>query len=277
MDLQHYIPGDVYNRSDYGAPSTPGGARRDRSRVVGMTLHWTTGNVLGEASTLAWVGNIYRYHVNTRGWADIGYAYLFDRYGNVYVGRGRYRALAHATGYNTTWLGCAFLGGHNDHVTDEAKQAAAGLRRWLRNEGGMINMSRVNGHRDLGSTACPGTLLHSWVHSGMRAPELPQPEPEQTKGYNMLIYAYRDSADSLSAYNVMSQHNTFSVLTHSRGEAVEAMERGDDVVAVGGPAARDLRSGAGGGVNQYSNVTTIIGSDRAETLSLFSEWAQDNL
>lgn len=274
-DLSRYIPGDVYNRSDYGAPSTPGGSRRDRSRVVGMTLHWTTGNVLGESSQLNWVRNIRNYHVNTLGWADIGYAYLFDRYGNVYVGRGRYRALAHASGYNTTWLGVAFLGGHDSHVSDEAKQAAAGLRRWLMNEGGMTSMRSVNGHRDIGSTACPGNLLHSWVHSGMRAPEIHKPEPE--KGYSMVIFAYRDSADSLTAYNVMSQHNTFSVLTHSRGEAREAAERGDDVVAVGGPAARDLRDGAGNGVNTYGNVTTIVGSNRSETLSLFNEWAQDNL
>jgi len=276
-DLAELIPGRVFQRQDYGAPATPGGARRDRSRVIGMTVHWTTGNVLGEADTLRWVGNIYRYHTQTLGWADIGYAYLVDRWGNVYVGRGRYRQLAHATGYNTTWLGVAFLGGHDSHVNDEALAALAGLRAWLRREGGMTNMSRLNGHRDLGSTACPGDRLWQWTQDGGPAPDLtPEPDPTPTRRYDMLIYAHR-GPDGLSAYAALSTHNAFAVLTHSRGEAKDAVGRGEQVVAVGGPAAGDLVSTPGSGIRQHGDVTTVVGADRAETLELAVEWAGDNL
>ena len=279
-DLSTYIPGDVYQRQDYGAPATPGGARRPRSRVVGMTVHWTTGTVLGEASQLGWVGNIYRYHTQTRGWADIGYAYLFHHYGNVYVGRGRYRALAHASGYNTTWLGCAFLGGNDSHVSDEALAAAAGLRSWLRREGGMTSMTRVNGHRDIGSTACPGDRLHSWVHAGMNAPDVgsdPDPGRPDPMRYDMMLYAHRGTPDALAMYAAASSHNAFAVMTHSRGEATDAIDRGEQVVAVGGPAARDLVDDPGAGINGHGDATTVVGADRAETLELITEWCADNL
>ena len=45
----------------------------------------------------------------------------------------------------------------------------------------MSRMTRRNGHRDLGSTTCPGNLLHSWVHNGMPWPESHEvdPEPQQ--------------------------------------------------------------------------------------------------
>lgn len=277
-DLAEMIPGRVFGRSDYGAPATPGGGRRDRSRVIGMTVHWTTGNILGEADTLRWVGNIYRYHTQTRGWADIGYAYLFDRYGNIYVGRGRYRSLAHATGYNTTWLGVAFLGGHDSHVTDEALAAAAGLRAWLRREGGMTGMSRINGHRDLGSTSCPGDRLWRWARDGAPAPDLaPDPEPQPTRRYDMLFYAHRGTPDALAMYAAVSSHNAFAAMTHSRGEARDAIERGEQVVAVGGPAARDLVDDPGAGINGHGDVVTVVGADRAESLELITEWCAENL
>lgn len=85
--------------------------------------------------------------------------------------------------------------------------------------------------------------------------------------YQMLVYARRDTADSLSAYTVLSQHNVFAVFTHSRGEALEALKRGEDVVAVGGPAADDLPSGA----------VKVVGNDRGDTLRKFMDWADENL
>lgn len=278
-DLAELIPGDVYTRSEIGMPSSPGGSRRPRSAVVGLTGHHTTGETLGESNQIQWVFNIYHYHVNTLNWADIGYAYLYDRYGNVYVGRGRYRTLAHATGYNRNWLGVAYLGDSSQGYPEPAQLTFIGLRSWLMNEGGMTNMSQVNGHGDIGSTACPGAEKYSFITSGMPEPDTPTSSDPSTpsRRYDMLLYAVRDTADSLSAYNVLSQHNAFAVLTHSKGEAEDAKERGEDVVAVGGPAAEEIGGSTSSGVNSSGNVTTVVGRDRGETLRLLSEWAQDNL
>ena len=176
--LESMIPGSVYSRPDCGIPATPGGSRREPRNVIGFTQHWTTGNALGVSNTRRWWKNIYDYHVGHNGWADIGYAFGVDRFGNVFFGRGRYRQLAHARGYNTTWLGVAYMGGHDSHVTPEGQIALRSLHDWLRAEGEMSNMRDRNGHRDLGSTACPGNLLHSWVHNGMPLPKVGAPQPD---------------------------------------------------------------------------------------------------
>lgn len=262
-DLQDYIPGRVIQRTEYGAPATPGGRRRDRSNVVGYALHWT------DTPTNATPRAIRGHHVNTNGWLDIGYGYLVDiRYGDVIVGRGRYRSLAHAPGANTTWLGVASIAGPGDPMTDEEKAAHIGLRRWLRDEGGMVNMSQVGGHRDLSATACPGDERAAWVDAGMPGPRI-EPEPDEMR-YSMVIYTRRDTPDSLSAYTILSQHNAHAVFTHSRGEAWEALDRGETVVAVGGPACGDLDGRDG-------DKVLLSGRDRYDTLREFGEWAQDNL
>ena len=185
------IPGRVIERPEWGAPAEPGGTRRDRDKVVGLTVHHTTGDTLGNDDTVRWWYNIWRWHTGQHPsspltWADIGYAYGVDKYGNVLVGRGRFRQLAHARGYNTEWLGIAYLGtGRAGHVTDEGKRALLGLRAWLRGDGGMVNMRRVNRHRDIGSTSCPGPYLSQWIADGMPSPDpapdpAPEPEPEPT-------------------------------------------------------------------------------------------------
>ena len=184
-ELADLIPGRVFEREDWGAPATPGGSRRDREDVVGMTVHHTTGATLGVDDTVSWVKNIYDYHTGGRlNWSDIGYAYLVDRFGNVFVGRGRFRTLAHARGYNGVWLGVAFLGsGREGHVTPEAKRAFIGLHRWLQGDGGMVNLDAVNGHRDLDpSNVCPGDYLYQWAV----VDEMPEPQAEESGDLNVL-------------------------------------------------------------------------------------------
>ena len=184
--LEGSIPGRVVTRREWGGPTTPGGARRPLTEPVGLTVHWTTGRALGVRDTVAWWKRIFDYHTGHNGWADVGYAYGVDRFGNVMVGRGRYRQLAHASGYNRSWVGVAYMGGHDSDVTPEGKAAILGLWQWLRSaEGGMTNLRRRNGHRDLGATSCPGDRLHRWVHDGMPAPNLasdPQPDEAQPDG-----------------------------------------------------------------------------------------------
>lgn len=62
------------------------------------------------------VRSYYNYHVNTLGWADIGYNYLIDKYGNFYQGRQNPNLPtsdvrgAHAGASNSTSIGVNFLG-----------------------------------------------------------------------------------------------------------------------------------------------------------------------
>ena len=56
---------------------------------------------------------MYRYHTKTRGWADIGYNFLVDKYGGIWVGRKGSMHMArgaHTLGFNHCSVGVAAIG-----------------------------------------------------------------------------------------------------------------------------------------------------------------------
>jgi hypothetical protein len=71
-------------------------------------------NSYSPSESAALVRADYLYHVRTRGWNDVGYNFLVDRYGRVFEGRygGVTRAVlgAHSGGFNTDTTGVALLG-----------------------------------------------------------------------------------------------------------------------------------------------------------------------
>lgn len=115
---------------------------------------------------------IQNYHMDSKGWTDIGYNFLCDYEGNLYMGRGWTALGTHTVGYNTVGIACCFIGTNAD-VTDAAKEAM----RWLYEEANRRKGATLKryGHRDLDQTSCPGDNLWSWVHAGL--PVAPKPEP----------------------------------------------------------------------------------------------------
>ena len=61
--------------------------------------------------------SIYAYHTQTRGWGDIGYNFIVDKFGRIF--EGRYGGLtstvigAHAGGFNTDTFGVSMLGNYD--------------------------------------------------------------------------------------------------------------------------------------------------------------------
>jgi hypothetical protein len=76
--------------------------------------HTVQTNSYAPSESAALIRADYLYHVRSRGWNDIGYNFLVDRYGRVFEGRagGVTRAVlgAHAGGFNTDTTGVALLG-----------------------------------------------------------------------------------------------------------------------------------------------------------------------
>jgi hypothetical protein len=76
--------------------------------------HTVQSNSYSPSESAALVRADYLYHVRTRGWNDVGYNFLVDRYGRVFEGRygGVTRAVlgAHSGGFNTDTTGVALLG-----------------------------------------------------------------------------------------------------------------------------------------------------------------------
>lgn len=133
-------------------------------------VHYSTGQELGRADTAEWVREIQAYHQGHNGWSDIGYNYLVDAAGQVFVGRGRDAQGAHCAGSNRRAIGVCFLGNDDPGVQDATPAARAAIRSLhvqLERELGR-DLAPV-GHRDGFATSCPGDELYAWVHQGMPA------------------------------------------------------------------------------------------------------------
>lgn len=101
-----------------------------------------------------------RFHVETRGWDDIGYSYLLaqpwerDGAAAVYVGRGARRLPASQQGANRGNWSVSVLATEDERIMRRTTAAIAWLARTLR-------AKAILGHRDQNATSCPGDKLYA--------------------------------------------------------------------------------------------------------------------
>ena len=193
------MPG-VITRSQWGADES---LRLSKCAAPSYTttpkvafVHHTAGtNTYTRAESAAIVRGIYYQHVVVQGWCDIGYNFLVDKYGQVFEGRfgGMDRAVqgAHAGGFNTASFGVSVLGNYQTApATPTILDALARVISWKFAQaqtdptgravlysagvggtntkypvGTPVTLNTISGHRDVGSTACPGANLYSQLPS----------------------------------------------------------------------------------------------------------------
>ena len=104
------------------------------------------------------VDTIRKWH-KARGFNDIGYHYIIDRYGVVHQGRPIETIGAHTKGHNRGSIGIAYVGGveqdgqtPKDTRTEEQKKALIDLIKMLK---GWYNKATVHGHNEFANKACP--------------------------------------------------------------------------------------------------------------------------
>lgn len=169
----------IVTREEWGADETL--RRNDPSyadRVLHGVVHHTAGNnTYDPADGPAIVRGIYEFHVRANGWSDIGYNLLVDKYGVVYEGRfgGLDRAVigAHARGANTGSFGVAVLGDFRwQELGWDARTTLFEVLAWkfglhaiepfgtVTTASGQPDVPVLAGHRDVGSTECPGDRVH---------------------------------------------------------------------------------------------------------------------
>lgn len=108
---------------------------------------------------------IRRSHVDSRGWADIGYHYIVDPAGRVWEGRPIDRQGAHVADNNEHNLGVMMLGNYDEQApTNAASKAlddfvAAMMRKYR------VPVNRVYTHQEIRPTACPGRSLQRVMES----------------------------------------------------------------------------------------------------------------
>ena len=98
------------------------------------------------------VSTIRRWHVNERGFRDIGYHFLIHLDGRVERGRPWDQPGAHARGYNRNSIGIAYVGGTDKYGESMDTRTVAqihSLRASVSMLKAMYPMIEVVGHRDL--------------------------------------------------------------------------------------------------------------------------------
>lgn len=131
------------------------------------------------------IRGMYRYHVQSLGWRDIGYNFLVDKCGTIYEGRagGVIEPVmgAHTLGFNSDSMGIAVLGSYGGvQPSKQALEGVAKLTAWklglfqrnpsgttqLTSDGGryakgtVVRFHVIAGHRDGYNTECPGARLY---------------------------------------------------------------------------------------------------------------------
>lgn len=120
------------------------------------------------------VAEIRRWHVEDRGWADIGYHFLIDRDGTVAKGRPVEKAGAHVEGHNATTIGVSLFGGHGANPTDSfdqhfTKEQDKALRELIADLEEKYPITKVSGHNEYAAKACPGFQVMEWLSGKHRS------------------------------------------------------------------------------------------------------------
>ncbi|MFW5878652.1 MAG: carboxypeptidase regulatory-like domain-containing protein, partial [Myxococcota bacterium] len=102
------------------------------------------------------------YHMDSRGWCDLGYHFTVGQDGRIYQGRPEGYVGAHVAGANTGNAGISFIGTYSNVAPSSAMMnAGAKIIASIADYYGIaINRDRVKGHREYSSTECPGNALY---------------------------------------------------------------------------------------------------------------------
>ena len=105
------------------------------------------------------VDTIRSWHVDGRGWSDIGYHFYIDLYGEIHKGRDIAKIGAHCKGYNRNSIGICYCGGveadgktPKDTRLDCQKEALTAVLRTLK---AMYPEAVIHSHNDFARKACP--------------------------------------------------------------------------------------------------------------------------
>lgn len=197
---------EMLSRTEWGCPDGEVSSNNPDPTYTDVT-HLIVHHTATSNSATDWAAEvraIWSYHVETRGWADIGYNFLVDPNGVTYVGRagGDNVQGAHFTCQNGGTQGISLLGDFtNVAPSDEALNSLEDLLAWLASRDGLdpaaiswhagtqLDLPVVAGHRDGNPsttgctvTACPGDTFYPMlpgvrvnVESLIAAAQIPDP------------------------------------------------------------------------------------------------------
>ncbi|WP_110206110.1 N-acetylmuramoyl-L-alanine amidase [Nocardioides daejeonensis] len=182
-------PAKLMRRKDWGANKKwRNGKPAYNSSLMQVHVHHTaSSNDYAKADVAGIIRGMYRYHTKSLGWFDIGYNFLVDKFGRMWVGRsggaGKLVRGAHTLGFNHDSTGIAVIGNFESATPSEkVLRGVAKLAAWkldkhgapkakgkvkvtstgsdLYRSGTTVRLPAIDGHRDTNQTACPGANLY---------------------------------------------------------------------------------------------------------------------
>lgn len=142
-----------------------------------VVVHHTAGaQCTTQDACSAQMRNMQNFHMNTHGWADIGYNWCIGGDGRAYQGRGWGRMGTHAPGYNNQSAGICMMGTFTNAIPSVAMRNAL---QQLINCGVALGHLRTDywliGHRQASATECPGTAFFNNLRTWPRFNANPRP------------------------------------------------------------------------------------------------------
>lgn len=263
--------GVVVTRSQWGARArscTPA------HRPNRLTIHHTDTPNNDSLSMAARMRQIQSYHIDTRGWCDIGYHFLVGQDGKVYQGRIETTMGAHAANDNSNNVGISFIGTYDSTVPSTAVlDAGAKIIKAMSNTYGIaLNRTKIKGHRQVGTTetTCPGDALYNRLQTlidkagasgASPAPTPPPPTPPST------TTSFTDVPTSHFAYTAVEKLKARGIISGCTATTFcpnNKLTRGEMAVMTARLLSGDVSYD---GVPAYTDVPSSIRADVREAVA----------
>jgi peptidoglycan hydrolase-like protein with peptidoglycan-binding domain len=167
--MSRWIP-----RSEWGA--RPPKQVNTFSKSEGIFVHYIGpgGAPSGMEAEKAALRTAQKYHMDTKGWADIAYSFAVGNSGAIYDLRGWGVAGGHTQGWNTKSHAVFWIGGDEGIPSDAAFTS---LNTVINEHNRRYPGGFVKGHGDVNATSCPGIHLKNWIKNGRPSKGVGAPPP----------------------------------------------------------------------------------------------------
>ncbi len=241
----------IQSRAAWGAIPTSCVGTHKGERI---SIHHTETPFPDSVSFEARIRQIQNFHMKTRGWCDIGYHYLISGDGRIWEGRLAHLVGAHVARKNTGNVGISLLGTYmTKPISTMQVQSAAALAAQLGTNGGFrVDDEHLKGHRDQGSTNCPGDALYAQlgeIRAGAQNNAKQSSEPIVDAALVGVIYRNGNTSDRIRGATVRLQDGQTTTTNENGVYRFSGIKPGNYIIAAEAPGfpsksiSRDLVQG----------------------------------
>lgn len=162
----------IIRRSQWGARAPKNVSHDFTPYKGGVALHYEGPKLgsFGHVECYNKIRQIQKFHMDTRGWADIAYSFLVCPHGGIFECRGLgVRTAAQGTNEgNDNYYAICVLMGEGDPLTSNAKSSVLDAIDYVRHWGHAGSSIKL--HKQFHSTGCPGSAIEAWWKGGLHDP-----------------------------------------------------------------------------------------------------------